>query len=436
MVQQSKIAKWLDAQPPVFLVVYAMSAAFLAYMSMYAFRKPWSAVSYEGVSAVGILGVSFKYKTIAAICQLLGYMGSKFLGIKFASEAPLHRRVPIVIGLILFAELMLLGFANVPAPYNLFFLLLNGLPLGMVWSMIFGIVEGRRYTEFLGLGMSVSVIFSSAWVKDAGRLLMDVGADIFWMPFATGLAFMPLLALSMWMLRHVPPPNKEDILQRVERKPMSRKMRKQFLSKFLLGVIPLVLGYMLLMTYRNVRDDFMIDILKDLGYDSAQIVFGAMENWVGIATIIALASIWFFKKNTYAVWANMAFIVLGALMVGGSTLMVTHKVINPKTFMIINGIGLYIAFVPYQSIFMDRILTILPTVATASFLIALSDSYGYLTVLVSYLFKDIIPSFITAQTGQPFVLNWIDILNVGSYLVVFGMPLCMVGMSFSFRKYF
>lgn len=426
----SKLGKWLDSQDKVILTIYATIAAFLAYMSMYAFRKPWSAISYDGVDVVLIFGVAFNYKTIAAISQLLGYMLSKFLGIKFASEATLARRVPIVIGLILFAELMLFGFATVPNPYNLVFLLLNGLPLGMVWSMIFGIVEGRRYTEFLALGMSVSVIFASAWVKDVGRWTIDLGADIFWMPFFTGLIFIPVLALSMFMLWHVPPPSKEDKENRTERKSMNRQDRKNFIRKYFFGIAAMVIGYMFLMAYRNVRDDFMIDILRDLGYAAENINFGSMENWVGLTTIVVLCCLWFFKSNIYAVWANIFFILLGTILIGASTLMVTNKMIDPKFFMIINGIGLYIAFVPYQSIFMDRILAALKTTATASFLVSLGDSYGYLTVLVNYVLKDIIPLF---QDGTT-TLEWAEFLKVGSYVILIGVPICMAIMMFSFRK--
>ena len=52
-------------------------------------------------------------------------------------------------------------FAIVPPPYNVIFLFTNGLPLGMVWGMVFGYLEGRRFTEVLGAGLSVSFIFSA-----------------------------------------------------------------------------------------------------------------------------------------------------------------------------------------------------------------------------------------------------------------------------------
>ncbi len=424
----SRLAKWIDRQPRVVLTIYAMVAAFLAYMSMYAFRKPWSADKYDTQADIILFGVAFGYKVVAAIAQLIGYMGSKFLGIKFASEATMSQRVPIVVGLILCSEIMLLCFAVVPAPYNVLFLILNGLPLGMVWSMLFGIVEGRKITEFLALGMSVSVIFSSAWVKDVGRWTMsDLGVELFWMPFVTGLIFLPVLALSMLMLWHVPPPTEEDIAARTEREPMSRAQRRAFVRKYLVGMIALVCGYTILMGYRNVRDDFMPDILSAMGYET--VTFGSMENWVGVSVIVLLCLLWFVKSNRYAVYANLAFVGVGALLVGATTLMVSNQMIEPKLFYILNGIGLYMAYIPYQSIFMDRLLASLNTVATASFLIALGDAYGYLTVIATYIAKDIYP-VVTGAT-----LDWAQVLDIGAYVVLIGVPICVVVMICYFNRH-
>ncbi len=114
-MSQNKITKWIEGQPQLIVVLFAMFAAFAAYLSMYAFRKPLAANSYEGVEAFSLFGTAFHYKAIALISQLLGYMCSKFLGVKFASEAPLSRRAPYVLGLILFAWLMLVLFALTPA---------------------------------------------------------------------------------------------------------------------------------------------------------------------------------------------------------------------------------------------------------------------------------------------------------------------------------
>lgn len=427
---QSKLSAWIARQPRYVLTIYAMSAAFAAYASMYAFRKPFTASEYEGIIAFELAGVAFGYKSIAVISQLLGYMSSKFIGIKVASEAPFRKRVPMVLGLIGFAQIMLVFFGLVPQPWNIIFLFLNGLPLGMVWSLLFGVVEGRRVTEFLGLGMSISVIFSSGWVKAVGRWTMEEwNVSQFWMPALTGLLFVPVLLLSLGMLYHLPPPDELDIKERTEREPMNRAQRSAFLRKYFVGVALLVIGYLTLMVYRDLRDSFMPDILRDLGHESDSGTFARIESYVGLFVIPSLFFLWFFKDNRHAVRANMFLVGFGAVVLGAATIMLEAGHLSPTNFYLINGIGLYIAFVPYQSILMDRLLASLHTIATASFLIAIADSFGYLSTVALYLTRDIYGAF--GNEAVP----WATILIVASYVVMFVVPATMIGSLLYFRKH-
>jgi hypothetical protein len=424
-----ELTAWIGGQRAFVLTIFAMIAAFTGYTSMYAFRRPFTATGYDAVEPIALLGVAFGYKSIAVISQVVGYTCSKFLGVKFASEASLSRRVPIVIGLILFAEAMLVLFALTPTPQNVLFLFLNGLPLGMVWSMLFGIVEGRRISEFLGLGMSVSVVFASGWVKGVGLWTMEAWhVSEFWMPAVTGLLFVPLLLLSMFMLWHVPPPTTADIEQRTQRAAMRRDDRSEFVRSFFPGIAMLTLGYLCLMAYRSIRDDFMDQVLRDLGHTVTSSDFVSIESYVGMVVIAILCLLWFFRDNRQAVWANLTLIGLGAVLLGGSTVLLKMDWLDPKTFYILNGIGLYVAFVPYQSILMDRLLASLHTVATAAFLISLGDSFGYLSVVATYLVRDVYQSL--AQQELP----WGTLLEYASYVVMIVVPLMMIGCAAYFRN--
>jgi len=425
----SSLSAWIDRQPRYVLTVYATFAAFAAYASMYAFRKPFAASEYEGLVAFTVGGVTFGYKSIAVIAQLIGYMSSKFIGIKVASEAPFRRRVPLVLALIGFAELMLVLFGLVPSPWNIFFLFFNGLPLGMVWSLLFGVLEGRRVTEFLGLGMSISVVFSSGWVKAVGRLTMEQwGVTQFWMPALTGLLFVPVLLLSLAMLYHLPPPDERDRQERTRREPMDRAQRHEFLWRYFAGIVMLVVGYLCLMVYRDLRDSFMPDILRDLGHTTDSSTFATIESYVGLLVIPSLFLLWFFKDNRHAVWANMTLVAAGAVLMGSATLLLEGGRLSPTSFYLLNGAGLYIAFVPYQSILMDRLLASLHTIATASFLIAIADSFGYLSTVALYLTRDVYGAF--AETE----LRWGTLLVISSYVVAVAVPLAMIGCAIYFRK--
>lgn len=424
----TRVGQWLGRQPTFVFVVYAMVAAFAAYASMYAFRKPFTATGYEGLTAFTLFGVAFSYKPIAVISQLLGYMCSKFIGIKVASEATMRKRVPMVLCLILFAELMLLCFASVPAPYNLFFLFLNGLPLGMVWSLLFGVLEGRRVTEFLGLAMSVSIIFSSGIVKSAGVWTMENwGVPEFWMPFITGLLFIPMLLISLLMLYQVPPPSADDIANRTERKPMNHADRRKFVRTYFLGLFFLVFGYLCLMAYRDLRDSFMDLILKDLGHEVDSSTFAGIEAKVGVLVIGCMMLLWRVKNHRTAVYANFGLISLGAIMLGSATILLKYGVLGPQSFYLMNGVGLYIAFVPYQVTLLERLLASLHTVATASFLIALADSYGYLSTVSLYLSRDIVSKFMGVE------IQWLTMLVVASYVVMVVVPVSCLLMFFYFK---
>jgi hypothetical protein len=172
-------------------IIWSFAAAFLAYASMYAFRKPFNAATYEGQLVWGL-----PLKGVLVISQIIGYMVSKFVGIKVISELTKGKRIPLILLLIGIAHLALFGFAVVPLPWKFLLLFLNGIPLGMVWGVIFSFLEGRRLTELIATGIAVGAIVASGLVKSIARILLDntvFDVPQFWMPFAVGLLFYPCL---------------------------------------------------------------------------------------------------------------------------------------------------------------------------------------------------------------------------------------------------
>jgi len=106
----SPITRWLANVPSGVLVAYGGLMAFGTYFCMYAFRKPFQAVTYEA------LGQQFNIdmKIVFVLSQLFGYLISKYVGIEICSEIKKKWRLPLMIGLILFAELSLVFFGLVP----------------------------------------------------------------------------------------------------------------------------------------------------------------------------------------------------------------------------------------------------------------------------------------------------------------------------------
>ncbi len=187
-------------------LIKAAAAAFCTYFCMYAFRKPFTAATFQGGEMFG-LGL----KTVLVISQLAGYMVSKFIGIRVVSEMRSEYRGIVLIGLILAAEAALVGFAFVPLPIKPAMLFLNGMPLGIVFGLVLSYLEGRKQTEALSAALCASFIISSGVVKSVGQwLLQDYGIGEYHMPMLTGLLFLPPLLFSVWLLQSTPSPDQRD----------------------------------------------------------------------------------------------------------------------------------------------------------------------------------------------------------------------------------
>jgi len=378
---------------------------------MYAFRKPYTAATFDAVFVWGL-----KYKDVLIIAQLIGYTLSKFLGIKIIAEMKRKNRGWNILKLIAFAALSLFCFAVTPSPYNIIFLFLNGIPLGMVWGIVFSFLEGRKTTEFMGSVMAVSFIFSSGFVKSVGKwLLKTQGVSEYWMPLATGLIFLLPMVLFVFMLEQIPEPTEEDIEHRSERKPMSATERKDFISTYLPGIVALVIAYVMLTIMRDFRDNFAADIWKELGYNDASI-FTETEIPVALVILLSMSLLIFIKDNLRALQANYALIVFGFITAGLSTLLFTHHYISAFWWMVLNGSGLYLGYVPFGVVLFERKIAAIRKPANVGFLVYVADSFGYLGSLCVLLFKNFSGSKLSYSN---FFINAIYIVSVAGIIFMF-----------------
>ena len=333
------------------LAIWASVAAFSTYFCMYAFRKPFTAGTFDDMT---VWGVDLKIALVVA--QVLGYMLSKFVGIKLISEMSPNRRPLSILVLIGFSWLALLLFTIVPTEWKPFCLFLNGLPLGLIWGIVFSFLEGRRLTEALGAGLAVSFIVSSGVVKSIGKWLMTTyGFSEFQMPFITGAIFVVPLVLAVWMLSKIPPPSVQDIELRSVRQPMTAKDRKAFFNRYALGIVSLTAFYFLLTAFRDFRDNFVVEIWASLGYTDASILTTA-ELPIALSVLILVGLTVLIKDNAMAFWVNHLLIMVGGMTVLIANYLFENHLISPYFWMVTIGFGLYLSYILFQSLIFAHII--------------------------------------------------------------------------------
>lgn len=376
----------LQRSHPALFCAFAGLASFSAYFAMYAFRRPFAAATF---AHVGPWHLPVDYKTALIVAQVIGYALSKIMGVKLISELGNRHRALATLGLIGFAWLALVLFALTPAPWNVIWLFFNGLPLGLIWGLVYAYVEGRRTSEAIGAILCASFILSSGVVKSVGSLLMqDWGISEFWMPAATGAVFFPMLLVSVYGLTLLPPPDVGDRAERTARAPMNAAQRGSFFRRHAGALIPLIAAYVFLTALRDFRDNFAAEIWTAMGYTDVAVLFTASEIPVALLSLLTIGALMIVRDNVRAVLTVHVIIGVAAVLIGGATVAHHLGVLGPAGWMILVGAGLYMAYTPFNAILFDRIIAATREPGTAGFLIYLADSFGYAGSVALLLFRD------------------------------------------------
>ncbi len=389
------------------LIIWASIASFSTYFCMYAFRKPYTAATYDQIEVFGL-----DYKEVLILTQVIGYTISKFIGIKFVSEVKFDQRIKFIFCLLFISWITLFLFGTVPEPYNLILMFINGISLGMIWGLVFSFLEGRRFTEILAASLSASFIISSGIVKSIGLWLINLGVPDFWMPFCTASIFIPPLFLFLWMLSKIPSPDAEDIKKRAIREPMNKSQRVKIFFKYSSVLIPLLVLHIVLTGYRDFRDKFAVDILREMGYNKPSDLI-ISETIIGLTLLIFLGSLFMIKNNQKAYKVVLVIISTGVLISGLATLLYASNgifiQISPYIWYTFTGLGLYLAYVPFHSILFDRMIAVFKIKSNAVFFIYLADSTGYLGSLVVLIIK----------TFNNRNISYLDFFIFSSYVLIF-----------------
>lgn len=408
---ESVITRKLRNTNAFWFTAYAGLAGFCLYTCIYALRKTFTTGTFEDLDFLGI-----SYKVWLITFQVVGYGVAKFAGIRIIAELKAASRARGILIMVVIATLSWLFFAIVPPPYNLIFLFTNGFPLGLGWGMVFAYMEGRRMTEVLGAALAVSFIFSGGLCRTVGSYLMiEGGVSEFWMPFVASAVFLIPLVTFLWLVDQMPPPSAHDESLRTRRQPMDRRRRHDFLVTFLPGIVLFVLAYMLLTAFRDYRENFSADLWQTLGYGGSPQIFTQTETPVSLFILIVMGSVMFIKGNKMALMINHVIIFAGMALIGVSTWWFQQGTITAPMWMILMGSGLYMGYIPFNSMFFDRMIATFRYVGTVGFIMYVADAFGYVGSVGVLFLKEFVSPDLTHM--QVFIYGGYATALVGATLI-------------------
>lgn len=361
-------------------ILWAGGTALLSYSLVYALRKPFTAASFEHVEFFDL-----DYKVVVTISQILGYVISKLIGIKMISELKAEERFRFILMSVVMAEASLILFGLLSAPYNVAAMFLNGLSLGCMWGVIFSFIEGRRVTDILASLLGVSMVISSGMAKSAGLYVMNhLHVSEFWMPALIGAVALPLLLLLGYVLDKLPEPTNEDIAMKSQRETLNGKQRWELFRSFMPFLTMLFVANIAIVMLRDIKEDFLVNIIDVSAFSPW--LFVRIDGVVTMTILIFLGLMVLVKNNLKALSVLFGLIIIGMIVMSVVSFGQGRWQLSPVTWLFIQSLCLYIAYLTFQTIFFDRFIACFKIKGNVGFFIVTTDFLGYTgTVLVLVL---------------------------------------------------
>jgi hypothetical protein len=399
--------------------LWSMVAAFGCYFCVYGFRKPFTAGQYVDQYWLGI-----HWKSILISSQIAGYMLSKWCGIFFVSSITWEKRARAILISILIAELALLGFGIVPKPWNLVFLVMNGLPLGMIFGYIQGFLEGKKNTELYIAALGSSFILADGVSKSVGINILNWGVSETWMPFFAGLLYALPLLFFVWMLTRIPKPSEQEVADRAERTPMNQADRIHLVKQLWPGILTISILYLFASLLRGMRSDFAPEIWKYLGFKSLPETYSQTEIWVTVGILAINGSLVLIRSNYKAFFTSILAIATGFLLLIIAGFWGIDSM-GPFWLIVLTGFGIYLPYLTITTSVFERMIAITRHKANIGFLMYIVDSVGYLgynvlLLSIGFIFPNLdIPELFFA---------WVKLLGIA------GMALCLISSAYFINK--
>ena len=180
-----------------------------------------------------------------------------------------------------------------------------------------------------------------------------------------------------------------------------------FFKTFAPGLVLIVLFYTILTAYRDFRDNFAAELWQALGFGDAPAIFTLSEIPIAVFVLLMMGATMLIRDNRRAFIAYQWLLLAGALLVGGSTWLFQIGLLGGAAWMVLVGLGLYMAYVPVNSILFDRMIAAYRYKCNAGYLIYVADAFGYLGSVVILLYKDF------GNTG----LSWLGFFSAAGYVL-------------------
>ncbi len=144
----------------------------------------------------------------------------------------------------------------------------------------------------------------------------------------------------------------------------------------------------------RLRDDEQIVVDNDRGNirvkTGDKTIITQAETVVMFGVTIPLGLLFLIRNNRWGLIGTYAIMISGVLLLAGSTWAYEMKLLSGFWWMTLVGLGAYMTYVPYGSVFFDRLIASTHVPGTAVFAIYVMDAIGYTGSVAVQIYRDVL----------------------------------------------
>lgn len=189
-----------------------------------------------------------------------------------------------------------------------------------------------------------------------------------------------------------------------------------------MGVVLAVLTYATLTVYRDLRDNFAVELWAQMGYEGNSGILAYTEICIALLVLFFIANMIRVINNRKAFYGNIGFFIGSGLLLFFSTWAFSEGRLSPVWWMILSGFGLYLCYACFHTMFFERWIALFRYSSNIGFLICVSDSFGYLGSVGVLVYKNFFN----------YDVDWLAFIKVAAYISGSLITLLSIGMFFYF----
>jgi LPXTG-motif cell wall-anchored protein len=151
---------------------------------------------------------------------------------------------------------------------------------------------------------------------------------------------------------------------------------------------------------------------KELGYGGQPAIFTKTELPATVVILLGLSLLIFVKNNHKALFFNHLSILLGMVLVFASTLLFSKNLLSAPLWTMLNGVGLYLAYVPFNCLIFERLIAAYRQPGNIGFIMYVADAVGYLGSVAVLLLKEFLDVQVTWSRFLVGANLWASVLGM------------------------